>query len=123
MATGTVSLTNIEHGSNSNGKYVKFPDGTLICWVEHKATLTINTAWGGVYESPAQQSLGAWPHAFNTIPNVLAYPLRYSGTVSAFLEQITDTSTTSVGNSYYWCPKTQTNIPVGATIVGIGTWK
>lgn len=123
MASSVIKNNNISHGSNANGKYVKFPDGTLICWVEHKTTTAINSAWGGVYESTTQQDLGTWPHAFISTPNVVVSPLRYSGSVTAYLEQVSDTSTTAVGTSYYWCPRSHNSAAVGATIIGIGFWK
>ena len=56
---GTVSQTGgvptgrvIERGSNANGEYVRFADGTQICW--KRVTLTaqdINTAYGSLYRS------------------------------------------------------------------------
>lgn len=37
----------IERGSNSNGEYTKFADGTLICWFTRSAESTTNNLSGG----------------------------------------------------------------------------
>ncbi|WP_242461171.1 phage tail protein [Citrobacter freundii] len=37
----------IERGSNSNGEYTKFADGTLICWFTRSAESTANNSSGG----------------------------------------------------------------------------
>lgn len=39
-------------GSNSNGNYIKYDDGTLICWKDYAITTKIETTWGALYESP-----------------------------------------------------------------------
>ena len=49
---GNVYPVGAVFGSNSDGSYTKFADGTLICWKVLSFTgLAINTAWGGVYEN------------------------------------------------------------------------
>lgn len=55
----------IEKGSNSNGMWVKYPDGTMICYAEY--TATISSSYGGTYYA------GGWhfPLAFIEIPVVL----------------------------------------------------
>ena len=55
----------IEKGSNSNGTWVKYPDGTMICYAEY--TATISSSYGGTYYA------GGWhfPLAFIEIPVVL----------------------------------------------------
>lgn len=39
----------IESGSNANGNYIKFADGTLICTIIKNINIPINTAWGSLY--------------------------------------------------------------------------
>ena len=38
-------------GSNSNGSYMKFDDGTLMCWKDYSIYTTIENTWGALYES------------------------------------------------------------------------
>lgn len=47
IATGAI----IERGSNGNGEYIKFADGTLVCWDSKGPTLTTSNAIGQGYQS------------------------------------------------------------------------
>lgn len=39
----------VEHGTNANGEYWKYPDGSLECSINRNETATITTAFGPVY--------------------------------------------------------------------------
>lgn len=52
----------IERGSNANGEYIKFADGTLICTAVREHTTGITTAVGSVFTSSNQT--WTYPHAF-----------------------------------------------------------
>lgn len=54
----------IESGSNTNGQYIKYPDGTLICTKTISGTLG-GIAWGNVYYS--DHTIGDWAYTFTTI--------------------------------------------------------
>lgn len=84
-AVGTVSFSGsdvngalIEAGSNSNGSYVRFADGTQICW--HTLNLGLITANGsGTRDDPYRTNTttpAAWtyPAAFASTPVVAASP-------------------------------------------------
>jgi hypothetical protein len=65
VPTGAV----IERGSNSNGSYVRFADGTQICW--HRVNAGDATAFGsGTFNDPFRTSPLAWtyPAAFESKP-------------------------------------------------------
>jgi hypothetical protein len=64
VPTGAV----IERGSNANGEFVRFADGTLICTRRVSVSLAIDTAFLGGFRSTAQ----AWtyPSAFAAVPAV-----------------------------------------------------
>ncbi|MBN7804919.1 phage tail protein [Agrobacterium rosae] len=49
FATGAV----IERGSNANGEYVRFADGTQICWRRYNQSLSIPYPVGGLFRSAA----------------------------------------------------------------------
>jgi hypothetical protein len=47
----------IEQGSNANGEYVRFADGTQICWHDgHAVTASAATLCSGIWTFPAQFS-------------------------------------------------------------------
>lgn len=54
----------IERGSNANGEYVRFADGTQICTVSKDLTIDINTATGSIYRSLTAVFSGTYPASF-----------------------------------------------------------
>ena len=44
----------VESGSNANGHYIKFGDGTMICSQQFSLTTTITNSWGNLYSCSAQ---------------------------------------------------------------------
>lgn len=60
----------IEWGSNVNGYYVRFADGTQICWVQSQSARTITNSSQSIYRSDAISY--TYPAAFSTIPVVAA---------------------------------------------------
>lgn len=67
-ATGAI----IERGSNANGEYVKFADGTLICWTSPSAApadMTTTVTTGGGYQSAGLTTV-TFPAPFVGIPAV-----------------------------------------------------
>ena len=109
----------IESGSNENGSYLKFSDGTLICYSTVTITTTINTAWGSMYES-SQVSLGTTPYTFYGSFIVTGTCV---GTRSAFLENITDASVNSYGKTYLARPSSATSNDYKFQLIAIGRWK
>jgi hypothetical protein len=79
VATGAI----FERGSNSNGEYVRFADGTQICTRAVSASLAIDTAFMGGFRSAAQT--WTYPAAFTGTPVVVpvARNLTAFGAVSA----------------------------------------
>lgn len=76
-AVGTVSQSGgtptgaiIEKGSNAQGSYVRYADGTQICW-GRLTTTAVNNANGSVFNSAAAY-LGNYPAAFASLPVVTA---------------------------------------------------
>ena len=68
-----------ESGNNENGYYLKFDDGTMVCY---KTSLTTLTTAGGttpLFKSPPE----AWtyPASFINIPTVTVSPVRSAGSV------------------------------------------
>jgi len=65
---GTPTGAVIERGSNANGEYVKFADGTLICTkVVEVGAIDVTNAFGSVYITDLIP-VGSYPHAFVSQP-------------------------------------------------------
>ncbi len=114
-------------GTNANGKYYKYPDGTLIC------TKRVNfgniqssdwTAWGAWYESTNEYDAGDWPATFAEVPTLSATQVQ-SGTYQgvAVAELWTDRTTTKIGKTYFYRPSAASASSVTYDFIGIGRWK
>lgn len=58
----------IERGSNANGEFVRFADGTQICW-HLPAGVACQTATGGLFTSAGGSQTWTFPAAFSAIPS------------------------------------------------------
>ncbi|KTG23648.1 hypothetical protein AWR38_06360 [Idiomarina sp. WRN-38] len=67
----------IERGSNSNGEYVKFADGTLICSKTTIKDMACDTAFGNLFFS-SEIGGGSYPAQFTTIESASNYVRRSS---------------------------------------------
>lgn len=120
-ATATI-VTQDTSGTNSNGSWVRFADGTQICWKDVSlGDVDCSSAWGSVYES-GWFNMGNWPIAFSNTPRVFVQ--RVSSTSSiCMLEAARNASSTSAGQTIWWRPNSATCTGVIVCIMAIGRWK
>lgn len=110
----------IEQGSNANGRYTKFADGTMIC-----TCAIISTTWN--IDPGTTASLGAWtfPAVFAEAPVVSC---AFYGNGADFLYPVTMIPTTS-GVSDYSLHNFHTSLflPGSSTVtykfIAVGRWK
>ena len=88
IPTGAV----IERGSNANGEYVKFADGTLICTGSTPTTIQVTDAGSGTYRYRYDQRSSDFAAIFASVPKV-AVIFRKGGV--AGIEGGVNTTTTS----------------------------
>lgn len=67
---GTPAGAIMERGGNSNGEYVKFADGTMICWGISPLYFTTPNAAGALYIASSTASF-TFPAVFSTFPRVI----------------------------------------------------
>jgi hypothetical protein len=72
-----------ESGSNANGRYIKFDDGTMIQWGEKNFTQSVKYAWGALYVASGEPCTVDFPLTFIETPIIIASP-RTTGNASAF---------------------------------------
>lgn len=111
----------IDSGSNSNGNWIKFSDGTMIC---HKRQIFSNTpiknTWGNLVESD-MLSLGEFPQSFvGEYPNVFIMPWQ-----PFFIDRVYSPSRTSWGEFNAVRPggRTSDGMDVTVSCFAIGKWK
>lgn len=114
----------IIHGSNTNGSYVKFPDGLMICWkLVSKTGVKITNAWGSFYESTSSISLGSWPVTFTAAPTVFLSVAHTNSGITAYPEQPQGVTASSCGTTYAASPTSSSSAALAFTVIGIGYWK
>lgn len=112
------SKTIYDSGSNSNGSWIKYADGTMICYKRQTFNnVAIATAWGTLYES-TKLELGDFPQPFvGDYPDFFIMPWQ-----SFFVERAYTGSLTSWGEFWAVRPNTRT-MDVIVSCFAIGRWK
>ena len=111
----------VESGSNANGYYVKYKDGTMICTkVQTRGLQPADwNAWGSCYDSEILD-LGSWSNTFYSAPVV---NVNSSG-AGAWIENVWDMSTTACGKLRLVRPSIPGGgITINFQIIGVGRWK
>lgn len=68
LAGGLPTGALFERGSNANGEYAKFTDGTMICTFSRTRTQAVATAFGAIFYNGTQIPAGNYPSTFVDIP-------------------------------------------------------
>ena len=118
-ANPTADITG--YGSNANGSYWKFADGTLICAKTVTDSVTFS-AWGSLYESTVI-SYGNWPVEFKsgTVPFVVVQ-LKNSG-FAGFSTGAGSVTATSAGSGRIIRPNNPGQQNASVDLIAIGRWK
>lgn len=113
----------IESGSNANGNYVKYADGTMICYREITKALNITRQWGSLYFE-RDNTQYAFAQEFIEVPKVLL-TLRPTTTGAAFLGYYDQPVITTTYYQGYAAlrPTSREDTPIALLIYAIGKWK
>ena len=116
----------VESGSNANGSYIKFADGTMICTGRKNfANVTITTAWGSVFSSGVfNLSFDDFPVAFISAPQVTWTPgLSASSSDYWIMSQNTFQATATNPGRCQLLRGTSNTINLSLAYTAIGRWK
>ncbi|RVD76883.1 hypothetical protein [Pseudomonas koreensis] len=123
---GTVAQTSgaptgaiIERGSNASGEYVRYADGTQICW-KRVGTTSVNAASGALFLSNAVGA-GSYPMAFISIPTVTAMACVSGYQWALWAANATEPTATAWG-SYYAVAAASTTQGALLNIIAVGRW-
>ena len=115
----------VESGSNENGSWTKWSDGTMIVNKTLYGTADITNAWGTLYTS-ATVSLGSFPVSFIERPTIIVSPQTQTGTQYML-------TGTSGGNNYGSAdyagsvcltrPNSRTEVAYVLDVMAKGKWK
>jgi len=114
----------IESGSNSNGSWIKYGDGTMEQWGTKSNTITVATAYGGIFYG----NFGAitFPVAFlaGIIPDVGIYAVHSTGGITWAAGATGDTRTnTGVTATNIVSPISRTGFIQACSWRAIGRWR
>lgn len=121
----SVSVNNnpiVESGSNSDGEYIKFYDGTLICTKRCTGTVNINEIWGNLYDSGENGiSFGNYPMSFSSFDG-LRLSINFIGGNGCWIEGISNKSKSYIGDVVF-CSATSKSVNYVVDVMAIGRWK
>ena len=114
----------VESGSNTNGSWTKWADGTMIINKTVLGTTNITNAWGSLYVS-AEINLGNFPVAFIEMPTIVVSPQTQTGTQYMLTGQGGSGygSETNAGYVSLVRPNSRTNVAYRLEVIAKGKWK
>ena len=117
----------VESGSNNNGSWIKFADGTMICKFTQIINVAVNNAWGSLYGG--KFSVHDYPQEFIDIPEasitlVANNDGNYGGWIgnNGGTDDIRPTKK-NIGEFVMLRPTTNSNGIYKVQVIAIGKWK
>lgn len=118
LASGAI----IERGSNANGEYIKYADGTLICYYETPIGYTCSAPTGQCFSVPLSSALNFTLPATFASPPTLVLGCRKTGGASVPWNT-QETAATVISTGKMWL-HASTNTAAGTyRYLAIGRWK
>ena len=109
----------VESGSNDNGSYIKYSDGTMICYKStSEITINITTSWGSLYEGSL--NVGNFPIEFVETPTISVTPF---GSGMLIEQGGANASKTSWGTIVVVRPTSVSGVKAKFHLIAIGKWK
>lgn len=109
----------VDSGSNANGRYLRFGDGTLICWAERTFSSTITLAWGSLFYHAVQS--WSFPYAFVGAKPVCS--ATYTDASAELTGMVPNSTLTNI--TFYGMRPTSVaaSTSLTARLMAIGRWK
>lgn len=116
----------LERGSNENGEWVVYPDGTMICSYTQVVTVNIDSSWGSLYQGVV--NLQDYPKEFADTPNATISLLTNSSKWGGWLgvagkSSDIEPSNTNPGSVSILRPTTGSSAKYKIGVVAVGKWK
>lgn len=116
QASGVPTGAIIERGSNTNGEYVKFADGTMICTSATSQTDTVGSSFGGGFIGAEQ--IWTYPATFAAPPAFSPF-VRGTGSFTWAIQNGTNATT---GRYYNAAVVAQAAKTYAGSLIAIGRW-
>lgn len=109
-------------GSNSNGNWIKFEDGTMITYQEIEVEMACNTAWGNLFVGNYANAIN-FPQTFKELPKVLIDLKLKVGACFKVEWEIPIITTSSYKNIGIGRGSSSNAVGLTITLYAIGKWK
>ena len=109
-------------GSNSNGNWIKFEDGTMITYQEIEVEMACNTAWGNLFVGNYATAINS-PQTFKELPKVLIDLKLKVGACFKVEWEIPIITTSSYKNIGIGRGSSSNAVGLTITLYAIGKWK
>ena len=121
QAAGVPTGAIIERGSNANGEFVKYADGTLVCYRRIIKSIAMTSASGSMFLGATTEDT-SFPVAFAFAPEVKGFVNDGSGgSAGSFFYKTASTTTTSFGTAYFMSTTSKTST-LTYSYVAVGKW-
>ena|GEM_PF-3347069 len=112
----------VRSGEGANGRWTKYPDGSLECTKIIAVTVAISTSAGVGYKTAAAVALGNWEIAFLALKSCRIDVYHATKLVTSMSGAAIPTET-SAGSCYLWSPASQASDTYVIHARGFGTYK
>ena len=112
----------VESGSNENGNWIKYNDGTMICTKKHTGTANVNVALGSVFYNGYYAMAGDLPQNFIEAPYYYATNVESEWEIWG-LQTKPVTATNWATRVDLMSATSQSDKPITITMIAIGKWK
>lgn len=111
----------VESGSNANGDYIKYSDGTMICTKKITGQAKITSTWGNLYDTGDNPlDLGDWAIPFIDVPIV---SISFYGANGQWVEGFQTSTTKEKVGKISIASATSKTANAYYNIIGIGKWR
>lgn len=113
----------VDSGSNDNGNWVKFYDGTMICWHTKDFGLDdVTVPWGSLFEG-AEHTFSDFPAAYISKPSVMIGVDIPANLAGYMIEGPKNVTAISPGSFWAYRPNSTAGLRVIVSYIAIGRWK
>jgi hypothetical protein len=112
-------------GSNTNGYWIKYADGTMECYKTVTGTVNITTSWGNGYTTGNANTvdLGNFPQTFTAEPNIQVTVRRGTGGYNFWLGTVSDSTASYAGKISLLRFTSASSVGYILWVRAIGKWK
>ena len=114
----------VESGSNVNGNYIKFNNGTMICYQSITGSANITHGMGSLYRTTTAIELPNFPVSFISPPVVSIMPSAPTDYIFFWgTAQYNEPTINNAGSLWLWRPTSASNVQYRIGVIAIGKWK